>query len=90
MELLPTYGHIVCEQLIQKEEYVQKAGLTLRIENLPVYKIIKLGDMPDDFRFKVNDLIVVNSIDGKVCLEEKTYYIISKDNIIAKENTNGN
>ena len=84
MKAIPHNGYLLCKLASRSQHEVVESGIAYQREELPVYEVISVGDVPDDFRFTEGDKIIVNSIPTKLNLEGTMLFLVNKDNIAGK------
>lgn len=84
MKAIPHNGYLLCKLVSSSQNEVVESGIAYQREELPIYEVISIGDVPDDFRFIAGDKIIVNSIPTKLNLEGTMLFLVNKDNIAGK------
>lgn len=84
MEIIPTHDIAVLELSSSKENEVLENNIVYVKQNLPTYRIVRLGSTIDNSRFNVNDIVICNSTPEKINLGSKIYYVIKFENIAGK------
>ena len=84
MKAIPHNGYLLCKSVSSSQHEVVEFGIAYQKEELPVYEVISVGDIPDDFRFTEGDRIIVNSIPTKLNLEGTMLFLVNKDTIAGK------
>ena len=62
MKAIPHNGYLLCKPVSNSQHEVVESGIAYQKEELPVYEVISVGDIPDDFRFTAGDKIIVNPV----------------------------
>ena len=84
MKAVPHNGYLLCKLSSSSQHEVVESGIAYKREELPIYEVISVRDVPDDFRFIAGDKIIVNSIPTKLNLEGTMLFLVNKDNIAGK------
>lgn len=84
MKLIPVNDYILCEDASDNDVkscngfiYKEDQMLKYRIVDMSIKSIV-LSD------FKIDDVVLVNSIPTKTKISDKTYYLVKTENIIGK------
>lgn len=84
MKAVPHNGYLLCKLTSSSHQEVVESGIAYQREELPVYEVISVGDVPDDFRFTAGDKIIANSIPTKLNLEGTMLFLVNKDHVAGK------
>lgn len=84
MKVKPHNGKVLCKCLNDTKHEATECNVVFQKEELPLYEIIDVGDVPIEYGFNVGDVIVSNSTPTRLNLEGTILWLIDKDNIAGK------
>ena len=75
---------VFCKMLNKEKQQVAEGSIVYEKEDLPIYEILKLGELKNFKDLVVGDKIVSNSIPTKIVQNDQTYYLIREEYIAGK------
>lgn len=77
MDFQPLRGTVVCEKIVPEKKSVVENGIAFETEQLPLYKILKIGKEVKNTDLKVGDVLVTDSIPTPL-VKDKIYLLSEK------------
>jgi hypothetical protein len=82
-DFIPIGETILCEPIEDKHD-LSNEFVYENSDNLPIYRILKIGSNNLKFDINVGDIIICNSIGNMIEDNNKKYHLFSYNNIIGK------
>ena len=78
MEFEPLRDRLLCEKVVSEKEKTIEFGLQFNKEQLPLYKILKIGKGVENESLKEGDIISTNSEPTPLDKDRKLYLVTEK------------
>ena len=84
MKLHPHNGTVLCKMTNQKEHLESNGGVVYNKTELPIYEIVEVGGLLENYSFEVGDKIISNSEPTRLKVGDETFWLIKQEYIAGK------
>lgn len=84
MEFIPHNNTILCKLVNEQFEQINNDSFIYKKENLPIYEILKIGNLKNFNNLCIGDKIITNSNPTKINEDSNVYYLIREEYIAGR------